>query len=374
MITRTVRKAANLVNSVASRINSAVRGESSASRPAVPPGASLVSPDRSAKFVKRLPLYVNANNITAARTCLVFPTLISLSHGHTFFPVACIAVNAVFDYVDGYVARIEKNDPERLLAMSKPRRERARSRHPGNIECSFTASERTRRLCESWGAYFDAVSDKAFMIPVWISLVNKTSHSPELQLVLISLCCVEGFSAYVRTKMYFTQPLFMPKPPEARVSTAWQPKASKVLAEGVGKVKYFVSVVGTVCVVVLPKSLEMVGALALGLCIPLALTSVFRKVDERTVLADLSSRLSIFEGKCAGGEKNLLSAVELQFIEAAKSLGGRLIVRVPSMRAGSGSEEEESSQILFPNAIEEALRVLPSVDELMMEKPSPSGC
>ena len=88
-----------------------------------------------AKHGHRLPPWVTANSVTSGRLSLTIPTTLLLSQGFTFLPATLILVNAVFDYVDGALARWEKQKP--VIDHGK-----------------LISNFRTRALHSNWGAYY----------------------------------------------------------------------------------------------------------------------------------------------------------------------------------------------------------------------------
>lgn len=242
---------------------------------------------------KALPTFVTADNITTARTALLVPTLALLSHGCTAPAAVCVTINTIFDWVDGVVARWERSDPDRSTALR-----RTMSPPWGTL-----LSARAERLRADWGAYYDAVADKAFAIPVWLCLFHGASADPLLQAALLSLSASEGFSAFVRTRAYFCEP-----------SASALAQHSAVTADAVGKAKHFFSMVGTVLVLLPPT--QLAGTALLCAALPLSIASVQRKLRASTVYVELSAPTT------GGG----LGSHELQLLEDAKLLGSTLIV------------------------------------------------
>lgn len=99
------------------------------------------------KYGGKVPLFVTANLVTSARLGLVLPTTLLLSHGYTWAPASLVMINAVFDYVDGAVARWERNDSARAERISN-----AQPARPFGLQ----VSNKSQALAANWGAYYGA--------------------------------------------------------------------------------------------------------------------------------------------------------------------------------------------------------------------------
>jgi hypothetical protein len=97
------------------------------------------------RYGRHLPPFVTANLVTSVRLSWVLPTTILLSNGYTWLPASLVMANAVFDYVDGAVARWERGDLARAkqLADSRPAL-------PQGVEFS----SKTTALDVNWGAFY----------------------------------------------------------------------------------------------------------------------------------------------------------------------------------------------------------------------------
>jgi len=102
------------------------------------------------KHGDKIPIWLTANTITSGRLGLVLPTTLLMSYGHTWLPASLVLVNAAFDYVDGAMARWEREDKQRALALSMKRNE--------YINRGITWNKRTTALQSTWGAYYGACS------------------------------------------------------------------------------------------------------------------------------------------------------------------------------------------------------------------------
>ncbi|GBG28640.1 Hypothetical Protein FCC1311_048612 [Hondaea fermentalgiana] len=314
---------------------------------------------------------ITANRITAARTTLLLPTLYLFSTGHTVLPAALVVINVTFDYVDGAVARAEQAHKQAVALQE------AASPPPPP---SLLPSARAVRLEETWGAYFDAIADKAFAIPVWLCLFQHFGGHPMLQSALLAHSAVEIYSSFVRTKAYFAEPSsakWLPAPsspypknlvPAAganaglgrteaskgaaaatgKAAAAASKPASAVVAGMVGKTKQFVAMLGTALVMVpLTKTL---GTGLLCVSVPLAVGSVMQKIGNRVVYVEVPNEP--------------VSAETIDFLERSKALGTRLIV-------GVRLTDEDHTCVSIPELarpdfdVTPALRLLAPVDAVL---------
>mmetsp|Transcript_17476 Transcript_17476/g.28256 ORF Transcript_17476/g.28256 Transcript_17476/m.28256 type:complete len:365 (-) Transcript_17476:1515-2609(-) len=296
---------------------------------------------RSARFLKDrgetlVPKGVTANGITTARTSLVFPTMFLFSNGFTILPAACVVVNVTFDYVDGAVARWEREKKQRdMLNSDLPAVREMKSAY-------------TTRLQDTWGAYYDAIADKAFAIPVWMCAFQHFSDSPILQSALLSHALVEGYSCFVRTKAYYEEPnpiKWVMQPTcqdtvaqgtgdKAVAVTVSQP-TSAVVAGITGKTKQFLSMLGTACIMV-PLT-KTIGTGLLCVSVPLAIGSVLQKSKQKVVYAEVDASCEKFSSKT------------LEYIEESRTLGSRLIIGLRKGPEWTQEQEDEMIKILQLN-------------------------
>lgn len=306
----------------------------------------------------RLPAGVTANNITTARSTLVLPTVLLLSHGHTVLPAACVVANVTLDYVDGAVARHQR---QVLLAEAKAVADgKSKSKRP-----KLLPSARAQRESETWGAYYDAIADKAFAIPVWLCLFQQVGgggEHPILQAALLSHVAVEGFSCFVRTRAYYTEPsplvwVDAGRGPGAQAQTAnaqtpapQSPASSVVVAGIVGKTKQFAAMLGTALVMV-PLT-QPLGALLVCASVPLAVASVLQK----------SARHSVVYAEVKQGQA--VTADTLDYLEHCRKLGSSLIVGVRSDDSTSLSRGAATTLAAEDSTVG-VLRMNPSVDAVL---------
>ena len=248
------------------------------------------------------PAWFTANGITTVRTALIAPTIVSLSTGWCApaLPVAAITVNALGDFFDGVVARWERTDPDRRAYLKMSLEKGAST--SAEMEARLTVpSKLRRRLDETWGSYYDAMADKVFFLPIWITMFATTPatgiDSVALQSALISLTSIEAAACYVRTRSYFLQDSGIP-------------------AEAVGKVKYFAQAIGTALVLVPSSTAAAAGTCLLVSSVPLAAVSVLRKMQGHTIYVELARDASI-------------TPERLDALAAARSKGSRLVVGIP---------------------------------------------
>jgi len=302
--------------------------------------------------------WLTANGITTARSTLVVPTLALFSNGYSMAPAALVVVNVTFDYVDGAVARWE--------------RQRAKA-NPVPVDPSAPQpSARTARVNDTFGAYYDAIADKAFAIPVWLCCFQNFPEHPLLQAALLSHVTIEGYSSFIRTKAYFREPApihwaqqavnapvnstkvspvetngdvaKIPAPEAAPIIQVQNSGQSAVVAGIVGKTKQFLAMLGTAMVMV-PVT-QTAGTALLCVSVPLALASVVQKTSSTRVYAELTANST------AG-----LNAETMEFIEQSKSLGSSLLVGV---RSGDVAETAPEYSTFF-----KAVQLHPSVDHVL---------
>jgi len=202
---------------------------------------------------KNIPLWLTADAVTSGRLALVFPTAILISRDYTIIPATLVLVNAAFDYVDGAVARWEKNDQARALAQ--------RMRSVNYTDVGVIHNNKASSISNAWGAYYDALADKAFAIPVWCSICAVNPEALWLQVAVLSHVAVEGVSAYTRTKSYYSRP-------EA---------SSIVIANATGKVKQMISMLGT-ALTLIPVT-QVAGGILLWASLPLSIASLADKLQ-----------------------------------------------------------------------------------------------
>jgi phosphatidylglycerophosphate synthase len=165
----------------------------------------------------------------------------------------------------------------------------------------------------TYGGFVDAVCDKAFVIPCWISLLHSVPETRYLKVFqyasLLCLILAETASGCIRFKAYFTSGgVPAPKVVGFDFST------SAVKADHIGKAKQTFEMVGT-ALFVLPLT-RYCGLILLLLAVPLAYESVRRKIQRRVVYV-------------SGGNVKTFDNKTLKFWMQAKAMGTKLIVGIP---------------------------------------------
>jgi phosphatidylglycerophosphate synthase len=162
----------------------------------------------------------------------------------------------------------------------------------------------------TYGGFVDAVCDKAFVVPCWISLLHIASTAGYFRwiqyFVLNTLILLEVSSACIRFRAYYTSTgVAAPKVEGFDFST------SAVKADHVGKAKQTFEMMGT-ALYILPFTTYL-GLALLSLAVPLAYESVRRKVKKRVIYVQAGET---YDHKT------------LKFWMQAKGLGSKLIVGV----------------------------------------------
>lgn len=292
-----------------------------------------------------IPAWFTANFITYARTALVFPTLLLLAWGHTLLPALLVVLVDLGDFLDGVVARFWNDVKNKIMeALEEKRASSPTNSDKDSFEVVTTGSPHsldswvTIHRQRSYGGFVDAVCDKAFVIPCWISLlyiVPTTSYIKLLQyFTLFSLILAETSSGCIRFRAYFTSGgLPAPKVEGFDFST------SAVTADHVGKAKQTFEMMGT-ALFIIPIT-RYLGVIVLFLAVPLAYESVRRKIISRVVY--VSGDVSCFDHKT------------IRLWIQAKAMGSKLFVGVPG--------ENMTEKILNACSV-------PCVDEVIAEAPA----
>lgn len=269
-----------------------------------------------------IPDWFTANFITYARTVLVVPTLLVLAWDYTFLPSFLVIFVDFGDFLDGVVARFWidiRNEIEEKLSE----KEKAPSPTNSDDESYEVVTTGSPQNFSSWlvlhrnstyGGFVDAVCDKAFVVPCWISLlhvVQQSNHLRWLQYsVLLFLVLAEVASGCIRFRAYFASvAVAAPKVEGFDFST------SAVKADHVGKAKQTFEMLGT-ALFILPRA-RFFGLAFLTLAVPLAYESVRRKITRRVLYVN------------AGQKLNKLDYKTLKFWMQAKAMGSKLIVGFP---------------------------------------------
>ncbi|EEC51956.1 predicted protein [Phaeodactylum tricornutum CCAP 1055/1] len=303
-----------------------------------------------------IPDWFTANLITYVRTVVVVPTLVLLSWNHAVLPALLVLAVDFGDFLDGVVARywvdVKKERAETAAASDKDKKNDPALRTPSptnsDDESFEVVTTGSPHAVPSWvrlhrnrtyGGFVDAVCDKAFVVPCWISLLHVIPHTSYLQLVqyltLIALVLAETASGCVRFKAYFTATgVPAPKVEGFDFST------SAVKADHIGKAKQTFEMVGT-ALFLLPLT-RYVGLVLLLLALPLAYESVRRKVKTRAIYVQYDS--------------SALDHKTIKFWMQAKAMGSSLTVGVPG-------EAKQTDQVLNACAVA-------AVDQVLVEAPS----
>ncbi len=208
----------------------------------------------------------------------------------------------------------------------------------------------------TYGGFVDAVCDKAFVVPCWLSLLHVVQTTSYLKIsqycVLIFLILAEVSSGCIRFKAYYTS-VAVPAP---KVD-GFDFSTSAVKADHVGKAKQTFEMLGT-AFFVLPW-LRYAGLLLLSLAAPLAYESVRRKITKRVIYVN------------AGKELDFLDHKTLKFWMQAKAMGSKLVVGFPEEN-NSDNKKAEMGKIfnaLACSCVDEAVAEAPEkLDFLFLER------
>lgn len=302
----------------------------------------------------KIPEWFTANWITYARTIIVVPTILVLSWGYTFLPSFLVIFVDFGDFLDGVVARFWV-DIRKEFSMKLSEKEKAPCPTNSDDESYEVVTNGSPQNFSSWlelhrnstyGGFVDAVCDKAFVVPCWISLlhvVQESSHIRWLQYtVLIFLILAEVAAGCVRFRAYFTS-VAVPAPKVEGFDFS----TSAVKADHVGKAKQTFEMVGT-ALFILPW-LRYLGLAFLTLAVPLAYESVRRKITKRVLYVSAGHKLEMLDHKT------------LKFWMQAKAMGSKLIVGFPEDN-NSDNKKAEMGKIF--NAL-----ACSCVDEAVAEAP-----
>lgn len=279
----------------------------------------------------KIPSWFTANFITYARTVLVVPCVLLLVNGYIFLPSFIVLFVDFGDFLDGVVARfwVDRAEIESVAVVE----DASDAKDKPNLRSSWIINHREK----TYGGFVDAVCDKAFVVPCWISLlasIPECSYVRTLQyIVLWSLILTETASGCIRFKAYYTSNgIAAPAVKGLDFST------SAVKADHIGKAKQTFEMVGT-CLFILPF-MRYAGLIFLVAAVPLAYESVRRKIKKRVIYVD--------------GSDESISHETLKFWKQAKGLGSKLIV---------GITEDNKDMIANASACE-------SVDSVLLNAPA----
>jgi phosphatidylglycerophosphate synthase len=312
----------------------------------------------------KIPEWFTANWITYSRTVLVVPTILLLSWGYTFLPSSLVIFVDFGDFLDGVVARfwldvrneIEKklSEKEKTLPTSNSDDESyevVTTGSPQNFS-SWLILQRNR----TYGGFVDAVCDKAFVVPCWISilhLVQDSNHLRWLQYtVLLFLSLAEVASGCIRFRAYFTS-VAVPAPKVEGFNFS----TSAVKADHVGKAKQTFEMVGT-ALFILPWC-RYLGLVFLLLAVPLAYESVRRKITKRVLYVNAGRKLDMLDHKT------------LKFWMQARAMSSKLVVGFPE-EDNNDNKKAEMGKIfnaLACSCVDEAVAEAPEkLDLMFLEK------
>ena len=219
----------------------------------------------------RIPRWFTANFITYARTLLVVPCVILFTKDFVILPSLILIAVDFGDFLDGVVARywVERNEIE---AVGKEVNDESKDKP--SLKQSWIIQHREK----NYGGFIDAVCDKAFLIPCWISLLSTVpsfSHLNATQYIILwSLILIESASGSIRFKAFYTS-----NGVAAPVVKGLDFSTSAVKADGIGKAKQTLEMVGT-ALFILPI-FRYAGLVLMGAAVPLAYESVRRKIKVR---------------------------------------------------------------------------------------------
>jgi len=149
-----------------------------------------------------IPKWFTANAITYVRTWMVIPNLLLLVHGYNFLPFLIVLGVDFGDFLDGVVARYWV-DRKHIEAVGEE--------VPGDDskdKPKMMASEIVKHREKNYGGFIDAVCDKAFVVPCWISLLSTVPSAGCVRtiqfIVLWCLILTETASGCIRFKAYYS--------------------------------------------------------------------------------------------------------------------------------------------------------------------------
>eukprot|EP00522_Entomoneis_paludosa_P011278 CAMPEP_0172447166 /NCGR_PEP_ID=MMETSP1065-20121228/6530_1 /TAXON_ID=265537 /ORGANISM="Amphiprora paludosa, Strain CCMP125" /LENGTH=424 /DNA_ID=CAMNT_0013198397 /DNA_START=26 /DNA_END=1300 /DNA_ORIENTATION=- len=284
----------------------------------------------------QIPAWFTANFITYLRTWVVFPTLLLLAWGHTILPAILVILVDFGDFLDGVVARfwvdVRKEEEEEKKSKGIKSSMSLTDMEVDSFEVVSTGSPRS---VQSWvhlhrdrtyGGFIDAVCDKAYVVPCWISLTHAVGHGLSIMSMiqygtLFFLILAETASACIRFRAFFTSAGV-----SAPTTKGFDFSSSAVKADHVGKAKQTFEMVGT-ALFIMPWT-RYIGLLLLVLALPLAYESVRRKVKKRIMYVYYGSQ----DGSAAGFDHKTL-----KFWSQAKAMGAsKLIVGITAEDAKVG--------------------------------------
>mmetsp|Transcript_5157 Transcript_5157/g.6668 ORF Transcript_5157/g.6668 Transcript_5157/m.6668 type:complete len:395 (+) Transcript_5157:198-1382(+) len=258
---------------------------------------------------EKIPKWFTANFITYVRTLFVVPCVILMVKGHVLLPSIIVLSVDFGDFLDGVVARywVDIHSNEDLETLVTEPDESSKDKPV------ITESWVTKHRNKTYGGFIDAVCDKAFVVPCWLSLLSTVPACEYLRTVqfitLWSLILTETASGCVRFKAYYTSN-GVPAP----VVKGYDFSTSAVKADHIGKAKQTFEMVGT-AFLILPFS-RYFGLIFLVAAVPLAYESVRRKINKRVMYVN--------------GTGSGINHKTLKFWKQAKNMGSKLVVGITS--------------------------------------------
>jgi phosphatidylglycerophosphate synthase len=269
----------------------------------------------------KIPDWFTANFITYLRTVMVVPTLLFLAWDYTILPCFVVISVDFGDFLDGVVARfwVDVKKEREAELQSKDKKSDSPSPSQSDDESFEVVTTGSPQTLPSWlvlhrnrtyGGFVDAVCDKAFVIPCWISLLRTVSSGYfylrwAQYFTLVFLILAEVASGCIRFRAYFAG-VAVPTPKVEGFDFS----SSAVKADFVGKAKQTFEMLGT-ALYVLPWA-RYLGLPLLILAVPLAYESVRRKINQRVLYVN--------------GKVEKLDHKTLKFWMQAKAMGSKLII------------------------------------------------
>lgn len=137
---------------------------------------------------------------------MVIPCIMLMVHGHTLLPSLIILGVDFGDFLDGVVARywLDQSWIDSVGKDIDDDKKDDNEEKPINVKESWILSQRS----QTYGGFIDAVCDKVFLIPCWISLLSCVPESEYMRIAqYVALWCLiltEIVSGCIRFKAYFT--------------------------------------------------------------------------------------------------------------------------------------------------------------------------
>mmetsp|Transcript_6512 Transcript_6512/g.8465 ORF Transcript_6512/g.8465 Transcript_6512/m.8465 type:complete len:443 (-) Transcript_6512:300-1628(-) len=320
----------------------------------------------------KIPKWFTANFITYVRTWVVFPTLLLLSWNHTIVPAVLVILVDFGDFLDGVVARFwvdvrkEEEEQKKKDKDGSPIKSSTSSSDMTAVDSFEIVTTGSPHSVQSWvhshrdrayGGFIDAVCDKAYVIPCWISLTHLVSGGFGVlgmiqYFTLFSLILAETASGCIRFRAFFTSPgVATPK------TEGFDFSNSAVKADHVGKAKQTFEMVGT-ALFIMPWT-RYLGLMLLIVALPLAYESVRRKIKKRVIY--------VYYG---GAGEGVFDHKTLKFWMQAKALGAsKLIVGISAEDADVKVTTDQVLNACASSVVDEIVVEAPrKVDKMFLEQ------